>query len=87
MHDILYGMLIRLGAATGYNVYIPSPNVVLAEHGNICDNYKNKHKSQCEASGLVGYFNKHYTIDMPSTLKSHDLADQPRLLHELVQYV
>lgn len=62
MQELLYGMMLWVGASTAYNVDIPLPNIAFTEPGNICANYGIQQKHQCEASGLVGYYNRHHTI-------------------------
>ena len=39
MQDMLYAMLLWLGASTGYSVDVPLPNIALTESGNICATY------------------------------------------------
>jgi hypothetical protein len=62
MQDMLYAMLLWLGASTGYSVDVPLPNIALTESGNICATYGIIQKAQCEASGLVAYYNRRHTI-------------------------
>jgi hypothetical protein len=87
MQEVLAGLLAWIGSQTGYNVDLSLPNVSLTEPYNVCMNYGIKHKGQCDAAHLKGFYNKHYTIYLQNNFNLNNKHDRSALMHELVHYV
>ena len=87
MQEVLAGLLAWIGSQTAYNIDINLPNVSLTERHNVCMNYGIHHKGQCEAAGLTGFYNKHYTIYLQNSFNVNNKHDRSALMHELVHYV
>ena len=59
-------MLIWIGSQTPYAIHHGLPNIVLTDEYNICKNYGIDNKGQCQAAAIKGFYNKRYTIYLPS---------------------
>ena len=87
MQDIIFTLLVWIGANSGYDVNLVSPNITMTNTYNICANYGINNKGQCEAAQLKGFYDKDLTIYLPNDFNPNDTADRSRLIHELVHYV
>ena len=87
MQDIIFTLLAWIGANSGYDVNLVSPNITMTDSYNICANYGINNKGQCEAAQLKGFYDKVLTIFLSDNFDPDDLADRSRLIHELVHYV
>ena len=87
MQEIVFTLLTWIGANSGYDVNLVSPNIAMTNTYNICANYGINNKGQCEAAQLKGFYNKDLTIYLQADFNPDDMADRSRLIHELVHYV
>lgn len=87
MHELLAILMAWVGASTGYNVDLATPNVVVTDRYNMCAVYGIETTGQCDAAKLMGFYDKRATIYLHDGFNVQDKADVSRLLHELTHYV
>jgi hypothetical protein len=87
MKETVFLLLSWIGQHTNYDISQTSPNIVLTTRHNLCALYGIQEKSQCDSSGLAGFFDKNLTVYLPTSFNIDSQHDQSKLLHELVHYV
>ena len=87
MNELIFALLTWIGNHTDYEVKLNLPNIVLTEKYNMCTQYGISQKTNCDASGLMGFYNKKVTIYLHDDFNFHESIDASRLVHELVHYV
>jgi len=87
MKEMVFILLSWIGTNSEYNTQLHAPNVVLTTRHNMCALYGIEQKSQCDSSGLAGFYDKNLTIYLPATFDINNDHDRSKLLHELVHYV
>lgn len=87
MDALMLSMMAWLQFHTGYETEVTLPNVATVEVANLCQNYGLTEVSNCEAMQLKGFYNESHTIFLYGGFSDDNLADQSRLLHEMVHYI
>ena len=87
MKETIFVLLSWIGSHSNYDISQTSPNIVLTTRHNLCALYGIQQKSQCDSSGLAGFFDKNLTVYLPTSFNFESDHDQSKLLHELVHYV
>ena len=87
MKETIFILLSWIGSHSNYDVPLNSPNIVLTTRHNMCALYGIQQKSQCDSSGLAGFFDKNLTVYLPTNFDVDSQHDVSKLLHELVHYV
>jgi hypothetical protein len=87
MSELLLGLLVWIGAHTGYSTDVELPNVVMTTRHNMCALYGISAKDRCDSAELKGFYDKDLTIYLDTDFDSRDNHHRSRLLHELVHYV
>lgn len=87
MDALILSMMVWLQSHTAYDTRVELPNIAIVEVANLCQNYGITQAGNCEAMQLKGFYNESHTIYLYGGFSDQDLADQSRLLHELVHYI
>ncbi len=87
MDAIMLTMVAWLNLHTEYDMQINLPNVVFVEPANLCFSYGITDPGTCEATQLLGFYNKSQTIYLTSEFDITNRQHQSYLLHELVHYL
>ncbi|MEM7539477.1 MAG: hypothetical protein AAF639_45395, partial [Chloroflexota bacterium] len=62
MVELIFSLLLWIGANTEYEINFPQPIVVMTTQGNMCLQFGINDKFRCEVSGLKGFYNEKETI-------------------------
>lgn len=87
MDALMLSLLAWVHFHTGYDVEVSLPNVTITETVNLCQNYGMTTPGHCDAIKLSGFYDERYTIYLRARFDDDKLADQARLLHELIHYI
>lgn len=87
MDAVMLAMVAWLNLHTEYDMQINLPNVVFMEPANLCQSYGITDPGTCEATQLLGFYNKSHTLYLTSDFDINNQYHQSYLLHELVHYL
>ncbi len=87
MTELMFSLMLWLGANTSYNTTQELPNIVFTTQHNMCALYGIHVKSRCDDARLRGFYDKKLTIYLDVDFDTRDPHERSQLLHELVHYV